>query len=106
MLKKLESYFFPHRNICISVLLNILHSVLIQASVSKIVTSAHKPFEISMFEGIEPFKFNSVCNLIAPLFFLDFAYGKTDKHKSIVVLSKAYTTVFNFLEISESFLYN
>jgi hypothetical protein len=32
---------------------------------------------------------NNVCNLIAALCFLNFAHGKKDKHRSIVVESKA-----------------
>ena len=52
--------------------------------------SERKNIFVSTNAGIWPLWLSKVCSLIPPLFFLNFAHGHKDKHKSIVEASREY----------------
>jgi len=56
---------------------------------SRMFTSCTFPCVMIIVAGILPRISKSVCNFIAPLRFLNFAHGNSDRHKSIVVASNA-----------------
>ena len=49
-----------------------------------------------------PRKSNNVWSFMAPLFFRNIAHGKSERHKSIVVESRAYIVSFRSMPISSS----
>src|ERR1039458_8347968 len=60
---------------------------------SRILTSASFPSETSMKVGIGPRRSSKVCILMAPFRDRNRAQGNTDKQRSMVVESKAYTVL-------------